>query len=106
MGCFLVNGRHFIILWAGEANKQSYFVTMILMTAYLFVLTESIGTQILWAKNEHKEQALLKITIVLLNILLTVLLIKWNPLIGATLGTFMSLMLGDVVVMNVIFIRN
>ena len=104
-GCFLVNGRHFIILWAGDANKQAYFVTMILMTAYLFVLTESIGTQILWAKNEHKEQALLKITIVLLNILLTVLLIKWNPLIGATLGTFISLMLGDVVVMNVIFYK-
>lgn len=101
--CFLVSGRYFIVLWAGEANKQAYFVTIILMTAYLFVLTESIGTQILWAKNEHKEQALLKITIVLLNIVLTILLIRWNPLIGATLGTFMSLMLGDVVVMNVIF---
>lgn len=104
-GCFLVNGRHFIILWAGEANEQAYLVTIILMTAYLFVLTESIGTQILWAKNEHKEQAILKITIVLLNIVLTILLIKWNPLIGATLGTFMSLMLGDVVVMNVIFYK-
>ena len=104
-GCFLINGHHFIILWAGESNKQAYFVTIILMTAYLFVLTESIGTQILWAKNEHKEQAILKITIVLLNIVLTILLIKWNPLIGATLGTFMSLMLGDVVVMNVIFYK-
>lgn len=104
-GCFLVNGRQFIVLWAGEANSNAYFVTIILMTAYLFVLAESIGTQILWAKNEHREQSILKIVIVLLNIFLTVLLIKWNPLIGATLGTFISLMLGDVVIMNIIFYK-
>ena len=53
--------------------------------------------------NQHKEQAILKGIIVLLNILLTVVLIKWQPLIGATIGTFISLVLGDVVVMNVIF---
>ena len=29
------------------------------MTAYLFILTESIGTQILWAMNQHREQAML-----------------------------------------------
>ena len=69
----------------------------------MFILTESIGTQILWAMNQHKEQAILKGIIVLLNILLTVVLIKWQPLIGATIGTFISLVLGDVVVMNVIF---
>ena len=57
----------------------------------------------LWAKNAHKEQAILKITIVLANVLLTILLIKWKPLMGATIGTFVSLMLGDVLAMNIIF---
>lgn len=100
---FLVNGNEFVILWAGEENSQAYVVTSILMFAYIFILTESMGTQILWAKNQHKEQAVLKFVIVLLNIVLTVLLIQWNPLLGATIGTFISLILGDVVVMNVIF---
>ena len=75
------------------------------MTAYLFILTESIGTQVLWAKNQHKEQSILKLVIVVVNILLTVALIKWNPLLGATIGTFISLMLGDVVVMNWVFVK-
>ena len=101
---FLVNGQEFINLWAGNDNKQAYFVAIILMTAYTLAISQAIGTQILWAMNEHREQAYLKITIVLLNILLTILLIKWNPLIGATLGTFISLMLGDVGVMNYIFV--
>ena len=102
-GGFLACGQQFITLWAGADNSNAYFVAVILMTAYMFILTESTGTQILWAMNQHKEQAILKGIIVLLNILLTVVLIKWQPLIGATIGTFISLVLGDVVVMNVIF---
>lgn len=102
---FLVNGQEFIVLWAGNDNRQAYVVAILLMTAYMFVLSESIGTQILWAMNEHREQAYLKISIVLLNIILTILLIKWNPLIGATIGTFISLILGDVGVMNFIFVK-
>lgn len=102
---FLVNGKEFISLWAGTENKSGYYVAVILMSAYIFVLAESIGTQILWAMNKHKEQAYLKIAIVLCNIFLTIALIKWNPLIGATVGTFISLMLGDVGVMNIIFAK-
>lgn len=100
---FLINGKEFVLLWAGSENVEAYEVAAILMFAYVFTLTESIGSQILWAMNQHKEQAVLKLVIVLLNIILTVGLIKWTPLIGATIGTFISLILGDVVVMNVIF---
>ena len=103
-GGFLVCGKQFVKLWAGAENSEAYVVALILMSAYLFVLTESIGSQILWAMNQHKEQAILKISIVLLNIGLTAILIQWNPLIGATIGTFISLMLGDVLVMNLIFV--
>lgn len=104
-GGFLVCGQQFITLWAGKENNDAYLVALILMTAYMFILTESIGTQILWAMNQHKEQAILKIVIVLLNILLTIALIKWKPLLGATIGTFISLMLGDAIVMNIIFCK-
>lgn len=102
-GCFLVFGDQFVVLWAGNENSQGYYVAFILITAYTLILPQSIGTQILWAMNKHKEQAVLKILIVIVNIVLTVALIKWDPLIGATIGTFISLVLGDVGVMNVIF---
>ena len=102
---FIVCGKSFLVFWAGDANKQAYWVALILMTAYVFILTQSIGTQILWARNEHKEQAILKISIVILNVLLTVVLINWKPLLGATIGTFISLVLGDIVVANIIFVK-
>ena len=102
---FLLFGRQFIVLWVGAENLEGYWVALLLLTANLFILTEAIGTQILWARNEHREQALLKMGIVVVNIVLTVVLIRWKPIIGAALGTFISLMLGDVGVMNYVFYR-
>ena len=104
-GVFLIEGKEFIVLWAGKENIDAYIVAVILMSVHMLILTKSIGTQVLWAMNEHKEQAILKFIIVLLNMLLTVFLIKWNPLLGATIGTFISLLLGDVIVMDVIFYK-
>lgn len=100
---FVVFGQQFINLWVGSSNKDAYHVALILMSAYLFIMTESIGSQILWAKNEHKEQAILKLFVVFLNIVLTAILIRWKPLLGATIGTFVSLLVGDILVMNIIF---
>lgn len=104
-GGFALYGQQFIRLWAGTEYGDAFYIALILMTAHLFIQVESIGSQILWAKNEHKEQAILKFAIVLVNIILTVILIQWNALFGATIGTFISLVLGDVVVMNIVFKR-
>lgn len=103
--CFLLYGNQFIILWVGKENLSAYYVALLLMGVYVLVLTEAMGTQILWAMNSHKEQSILKIVIVAVNVVLTVLLIKWNPLMGATIGTCIALLLGDVGVMNLIFVK-
>lgn len=100
---FLVNGRTFIALWAGADYEQGYYVALMLMFAHMIIMTENIGTQILWAKNKHQLQSVIKFVIVALNVVLTIFLIKWNPLIGATIGTVISLMLGDVLSMNMVF---
>lgn len=102
---FFVNGQIFIDLWAGTVNEKAYVVAILLMSVQLFVLSEAVGTQILWAMNQHKEQSILKIVIVFCNIGLTMILIKWDALIGATVGTFLSILLGDVVTMNIIFYK-
>ncbi len=101
--CFVFYGNQFVYLWSGDGHEESFIVATILMFAYMFVWTISIGTQILWAKNKHKEQAIMKLTVVLINIILTVFLIKWKPILGATIGTFISLMVGDVIVGSIIF---
>lgn len=100
---FAVNGERFILLWVGDAYRQSYYIALLLMLAYMFILTESIGTQILWAKNKHQLQSVIKLAVVVINLALTIALIKWKPLEGATIGTFISLFLGDILCMNIVF---
>ena len=103
---FLVFGEQFVALWAGAENSEAYLVALILMLPYVFIEIQSIGTKILWVKNKHKMQAILKFIVVILNIALTVFLIQWHALYGAVLGTFISLMVGDVVVMQIVFKKN
>ena len=100
---FLVNGRSFIRLWAGAEYAQGYYVALMLMFAHMIIMTQSIGTQILWAKNKHQLQSVIKFVIVAGNILLTIFLIRWDPLMGAAIGTVISLLLGDVLSMNIVF---
>ena len=102
---FILCGKQFITLWAGEDYIDAYYVIIILVPAYLLIYPQAIGNQILWAKNMHKEQSFIKLTIVILNIFLTMLLIKISPLIGAAFGTLISLILGDVVLMNIVFVK-
>ena len=53
------------------------------------------------AKNYHKELAIIKFVVVIVNVPLTAALIKWNPILGAAIGTFISLVAGDVVALNI-----
>lgn len=101
---FIVNGKMFISLWVGESKVRSYYVSLLIMLPMLFYLSQSIGSQVLWALNKHKIQAFLKLGVSIINIGLTALLIKvMDPLIGASLGTCIALLIGDVLVMSIVF---
>ena len=103
--CFFWFGKQFISLWIGNDNLSAYYVALIIMLIYSFTLAEHIGNQVLYAINEIKELSIIKILIVVLNIFLTIALIKINPIIGAAVGTFISLLVGDLILTNVIFKR-
>lgn len=102
---FLVNGADFMVLWAGEDYSRGYMVAVAIMVPTMFTLVQSIGNQILWAMNKHRTQAVVQIVSALINIVLTAFLIKWNPLVGAVVGSVIALTVGDVLCMNVMFKR-
>ena len=101
---FLMFGQQFVILWAGAENAKAYIVALLLMTPQVLILTQSVGSQVLWAKEKHKFQSILKFIIVTLNVGFTIFLIKkWDALLGATVGTVISLVLGDILVMQIVY---
>lgn len=103
---FAVVGRRFVELWVGHEYTSAYSVALILMAALTLVLAQSVGSQILWAMGRHKEQAFLNVGVALLNVALTAALIRWRPLVGASLGTAAAYLVGDVLVMDMMFRRH
>lgn len=103
---FLIYGKRFIILWSGTENFFAYYVAVMIMLPEVFLLTQTVGNQFLWALNKHKAQSIIKLLIVMLNIVFTIFLIKWRPLLGATIGTMISLIVGDIFLMQFVFKKN
>lgn len=100
---FAVFGKDFICLWAGEENAQAYLVAVTLMFPTLFSYSEGVGYQLLQAMAKHRLPAVVQVLSAILNIGLTILLIRWNPLKGAVLGSFIALFFFDAVVMNIMY---
>ncbi len=103
---FIVIGDDFIVLWAGKENAEAYIVACLLITPAMLVMVQSVGSQILWAKNKHKKQAVFKIITAVINVFITYLLIRWKPLVGACIGTAIAVIFGDIVVMNIVFSKD
>ncbi|MFT4104644.1 MAG: polysaccharide biosynthesis C-terminal domain-containing protein [Lacrimispora sp.] len=100
---FGIFGKLFIRLWVGNEYEQSYWIAIILLFPQIIILSQSIGSQILWAMNQHKQQAYLKLSVAIANIGVSIILIKWNPLFGAVIATAITLIIGDVLVMNYVY---
>ena len=71
----------------------------------VITLSQIMGSQILWAKDKHRVQAMLQIAIAFSNVALTAILIKWNPLLGASLATSITYFVGNVVIQNFVYIK-
>lgn len=100
---FIVNGRQFMILWAGESYEKGYMVAVAIMVPTMFTVVQNIGSQVLWAMNRHRRQAVVQVISALINIVLTALLIMWKPLEGAVIGSVIALTVGDVICMNIMY---
>ena len=102
---FLVYGREFVILWAGEGYAEAYNLAIITMTALVVPLTQSIGISILRAYNKQKFRAVLYIVLAILNVSLSIpAAYKWGGY-GCAAVTAVFLLVGNTVIMNIYYQR-
>lgn len=97
---FVLWGRKFIGMWAGEEYDKSYIVTLLLILSVTVPLTQNIGIEILRAKNRHKIRTIVYFVIAIGNIFISIPLIKMAGAIGAATGTAIALVVGNVCFMN------
>lgn len=101
-------GRAFIHFWAergGQDYSMSYSIALILCTATTIPLIQNIGVTIQRAQNKHKFRTIFYGIMTTINVILTIYLCKMIGTIGAAIGTAVSTVLMDVIVMNFFYHR-
>lgn len=100
---FTLFGQIFINWWAGPGYEDAYIIACILMVPMTIPLIQNIGLSILQAKNLYKYRTIIFFFISILNIALSIPLAKAYGGIGAATGTAISLILGQIIILNIYY---
>ncbi|QXE01060.1 oligosaccharide flippase family protein [Terribacillus sp. DMT04] len=103
MGGFLISGSNFIELWAGSNFNDAYYIVLIIMIPLTIPLIQNTGLSMLWAKNLQKFRSITLLIIGIVNVCISIPLVKSYGGIGAAIGTSASLFLGNVLMMNLYY---
>lgn len=103
LGGFLLIGEKFILLWAGPGYEDSWVIALLVMVPLIVVLTQTIGITILQAKNMHGFRAIIYLCISIINVFISIYLAHLYGSIGAAVGTTLSLILGNIIAMNIYY---
>ena len=96
-------GYEFIMVWAGEGYEQSYYVVLLLVIPALIPLTQNIGIDVQRAMNNHQFRGVAYFIMSLINLVLTIVLTPKYGVVGATIGTAISLVIGNIILMNIFY---
>lgn len=100
---FSLYGRQFITLWAGAEYADSYLVVIVLMVPLTIPLIQNLGISILQARNLHAFRSVVYLLIVIVNVAISIPMIRWWGPIGCAAGTALSLLVGQIVIMNLYY---
>lgn len=102
---FVVFGKDFIQLWAGEGYEDAYFIALIIMAPFTVDVMQNTGLTILKVMNRYKVRAILYVAAAILNIGLSITFVQLLGPIGAAISTGASVFVVSGVIMNWYYAR-
>lgn len=97
---FILFGQRFVTFWAGKGYEEVYKITLFLIIPVTIPLIQNLGLEIQRAKNKHQTRSIVYLFISIMNILISIPLIKIYAGTGAAIGTSLSLLIGNGLFMN------
>lgn len=97
---FIIFGRQFINIWAGDGFNNAYFITLLIIIPFTVDLIQNIGLSIMQAQNKYDFRAKVYFVMGLFNLCLAIPLAIQFGGIGCAFATGLSMFLGNGVVMN------
>lgn len=97
---FIIFGQRFILIWAGEAYSESFYIALILIIPNTLNLIQNVAYEIQRAKNLQKYRSYMWMGIAVMNIIISLFLIQRMGASGAALGTGLAWIVGSGFLMN------
>ena len=102
---FVIFGRDFIKLWAGNAYENTYIITLLFFISLTIPLIQNLGITILQARNQMKFRSLLYIIIATFSLIFQIILAKKYAGIGCAIAIAGALFLGQGLIMNIYYYK-
>lgn len=97
---FIVFGKQFITLWAGEGYEQAYIVALFTMIPSCVPLMQSVALNIVVAQNKHKFRSIVYLFIAIVNVIGTILVVNNYGIVGAAVVSGIAYVIGQGFIMN------
>ena len=102
---FIAFGQTFIMLWAGPAYRNAYWIALVTMIPLSVPLIQNTGYGILVAQNKHRFRAVVYLFIAIINVISTYLVVPVMGGVGAALCSCVSYLVGQGIVMNIYYYK-
>lgn len=100
---FIIFGNEFIYLWLGKGYVEVYKIALWIMIPLTIPLIQNTGMAIVQARNQHQFRSIVYFFIAILNIGVSILLVKSYGIIGCAVATGFSFILGHIIIMNIYY---
>lgn len=101
---FVVFGKYFIVnIFAGKEYESSYLAALLLILPAVIPLIQNIGIEMQRALNKHQFRSIIYLFMAVANIIISIPLSNRFGAIGASMGTALSLLIGNGLIMNVFY---
>lgn len=102
---FVIFGKQFIKMWAGESFIDAYFITLLIIIPFTIDLIQNIGLSIMQAQNRYDFRAKVYCAMGILNLVLAIpLALKYGG-IGCAFATGLAMFLGNGLIMNWYYVK-
>ena len=102
---FAILGKEFITLWLGVDYHFAWTVGLVLMIPTTVPLIQNVCLSILRAKNKMGFRTIVVTCMAVLNLLITVVGVKYYGPIAACIGTAIGLIFANIIAMNVYYVK-
>ena len=102
---FLLFGQNFISVWIGAQYMDAYWVTLLLMIPVTIPLVENAAISILDASLKRMYRSVVLVVMAVINVIVSIILVRLIGFWGAAIGTFASLIIGHGILMNIYYAK-